>query len=125
MPTLVVPVGGGEHQEAEGVDQHGGGGAVFSSASGGPAVEEFAGGQAQGLAMAVLGAGVGQARAFEHPGCLSELLAGVGGAGHGERVEDLAGGGDASGRRAVTVLIEGAQGGPGGVGGGAPSSGGG
>ncbi|MET9081822.1 RICIN domain-containing protein [Streptomyces sp. NPDC004237] len=102
-------------EPAEHVDQHGGDGAVFSSASGGPVVEQFAGGQAQGLGVAVLGAGMGEACAFECPGCLSELPACVGGAGHGESVEDLAGGGDASGRRAVTVLVEGAQGEPGGV----------
>ena len=88
---LRVPVGGGGDEEEQHVDRHRGGGAVLPTAERRPAVDEVAGGLAQGPVVSALGLDVGAGGPLEHEGCLAQFCAGVGGGGLGERVQDLAG----------------------------------
>jgi hypothetical protein len=70
---LRVPVGGGGDEEEQHVDHHRGGGPVFPAAERRPAVDEVAGGLAQGPVVAVLGFDVGAGGPLEHEGRLAQF----------------------------------------------------
>ena len=110
MASGGVPAGGGDGEQDEGGQDHGGGTAVFASAEGVSGTDDSSGGGAYGAIVGAFGAEVGAGGAFEGTGRLAEFTAGGSGRSLGERVEKFAGADELGGGVFVIVLAEGGGG---------------